>query len=394
MHVDTSAHDDERVDGESHDNALAAAVAAAELALANRFGSAITLSKPEDLAGSGPAVVVRATVASSPFSLPRTLVIKHYPDPDDEASDPFAAEAVSYQLFTALTSEDRMCPELLGHDVTHRVLVQSDLGSAPTLADKLRIGDARVAEGTLLSWSRALGRMHATTAHREADFNALLRRFGGQPPSEDTEAADAAEQLPGVLADVLGVATSAAVIEQVAVASQRLNEGECRAFSPVDLAPENNLVTSDGVRFLDFEHGRVRNAMIDVAHLRVPFAFWRSALALPAGMSEAMIAAWRAEVTGIWPQLADDDEFTGALLDSHIACVWTQTARELPDLGESPDTSQTSRPAALESWWRELATRAGQLHAEEIAEHAAAVADAIERRFGPGLELPLYPAFR
>ncbi|WP_034270734.1 hypothetical protein [Haloechinothrix halophila] len=394
MHVDTSAHDDERVDGESHDNALAAALDAAELALANRFGSAITLSKPEDLAGSGPAVVVRATVASSPFSLPRTLVIKHYPQPDDEASDPFAAEAVSYQLFTALTSEDRMCPELLGHDVTHRVLVLSDLGSAPTLADKLRTGDARSAEGTLLSWARALGRMHATTAHREADFNALLRRFGGQPAREDTEAADAADQLPGVLADVLGVETPDAVAEQVTVASRRLNDGEYRAFSPVDLAPENNLVTSDGVQFLDFEHGRVRNAMIDVAHLRVPFAFWRGALALPAGMSEAMIAAWRAEVIGIWPRLADDDEFTGALLDSHIACVWTQTARELSGLGDANDTGSTSRAAALESWWRELAARAEQLHADQIAEHAASVAAAIEQRFGPGLELALYPAFR
>lgn len=394
MHVDTSAHDDEWVDGESHDNALAAAVDAAELALAHRFGSAITLSKPEDLAGSGPAVVVRATVASSPFSLPRTLVIKHYPEPDDEASDPFAAEAVSYQLFTALTSEDRMCPELLGHDVTHRVLVLSDLGSAPTLADKLRNGDARGAEGTLLSWARALGRMHATTAHREADFNALLRRFGGQPAREDTEAAEAAEQLPDVLADVLGVATPGAVAEQVTVAARRLNDGEYRAFSPVDLAPENNLVTSDGVQFLDFEHGRVRNAMIDVAHLRVPFAFWRGALALPAGMSEAMIAAWRAEVIDIWPRLADDDEFTGALLDSHIACVWTQTARELPGLGDAGDTGPISRAAALESWWRELAARAEQLHADQIAEHAAAVAEAIERSFGPGLELALYPAFR
>jgi len=393
MHVDTSAHDDEHVGDQPRQRALAAALDAAELALANRFGSAITLSKPEDLAGSGPAVVLRATVASSPFSLPRTIVVKHYPEPDEDASDPFAAEAVSYQLFTALTSEDRMCPELLGHDVTHRVLVLSDLGNAPTLADKLRSAEARVAEGTLLSWARALGTMHATTAHREADFNALLRRFGGQPACEDTEAAEAAARLPGMLAERLGVTTGEEVAERVRAASLRLNDGEYRAFSPVDLAPENNLVTSDGVRFLDFEHGRVRNAMIDVAHLRVPFAFWRGALALPAGMSEAMIAAWRAEVTGIWPGLADDDVFTAALLDSHIACVWTQTARELRRLADA-DTGPTSRAAALESWWRELASRAGQQGDDAIAAHAAAVAEAIERRFGPGLDLALYPAFR
>ena len=31
----------------------------------------------------------------------------------------------------------------------------------------------------LLSWARSLGRLHASTAGREADFNALLRRLGG-----------------------------------------------------------------------------------------------------------------------------------------------------------------------------------------------------------------------
>lgn len=387
MRVDTPSADDERVADGPEEKALQDAVSAAEWVLANRFGSPIKLADPQDLAGSGPAVVVRARVTSSPFSLPKTLVIKHYRD-----SAGFATEAASYQLFTALTSEQRMCPEPIGHDSTRRVLVLSDLGRAPTLEDKLRLTDARVAERALLSWARALGRMHATTARREADFNTLLRRLGGGKPGASELFTDV-EPLSIVLSEVLGVETSPVVLAQVTAAAARVQAGRFRAFSPVDLSPENNLVTSDGVRFLDFEHGCVRNALIDVAHLRVPFAFWHGALGLPAGMSEAMIAGWRAEVLPTWPALADDEAFAAALLDSQLLCVWTQTYRELPGLAGPPQAGPTSRVAALESWWRELAVRAERAAAGALAEHAHTVAAALDARFGPGLELAMYPAF-
>lgn len=396
MHVDTPSADDEQVDGipgGSGEDALAAAVAAAEGVLANRFGSPIKLAEPEDLAGSGPAVVVRVRVVSSPFSLPKTLVIKHYRGSAGQTPDPFATEAASYQLFTALTSEQRMCPEPIGHDGKLRVLVLSDLGRAPTLEDKLRTatGDAaRVAERALLSWARALGRVHATTARREADFNALLRRLGGTGKSRDAEASAAVEHLPGVLREQLGVDTPAAVLEQVAAAVGRATAGRFRAFSPVDLSPENNLVTGSGVRFLDFEHGCVRNALIDVAHLRAPFAFWSGALGLPAGMSDAMIAAWRSEVLPTWPKLADEEAFAAGLLDSQLLCVWSQTAGELPTVA----AGSANRPPALESWWRELSRQAATSGADEVAEHSGRVAAALDDRFGPDLELPMYQAFR
>lgn len=367
------------------DGSVAAAVSAGEWVLASRFGSTITLSEPEDLAGSGPATVVRVRVASSPFSLPKTLVVKHYPDKGARGLAAFATEAAGYQLFTALSSGERMCPEPIGHDADRRTLVLSDLGRAPTLEDKLYADGDRAAEKALLSWSRALGKMHATTARREADFNALLRRFGVGATSNQDRVTAAGHQLPPLLAE-LGVETPDEVKSQVTAAEDAVYGGRLRAFSPVDLAPDNNLVTGSGVRFLDFEHCRVRNVLIDVAHLRAPFAFWSQALALPAGMSEAMIAAWRSEVRDVWPQFASDETFTAALLDSQLVCVWTQTLREMPDL-----TAQ--RAAALQTCWRDLAGHAGAAGADLVAEHADEVATALDKRFGPGLHLDVYPAF-
>jgi hypothetical protein len=48
----------------------------------------------------------------------------------------------------------------------------------------------------------------------------------------------------------------------------------------------------------------------------------------------------------------------------------------------------------LVSWWRDLATRAARAKLGDLEEHAADVAERLDARFGPGLELALYPAFR
>ncbi|MDQ3579531.1 MAG: hypothetical protein M3443_18435, partial [Actinomycetota bacterium] len=178
-----------------------ATVVAAESVLSKRFGARIQLGDPEDLGGSDRSIVLRVKVASSPFALPRTLAVKRYVHPEGATPrDSWIREAVSYQLFTALSAEDRMCPELFAHDGGTNLLVMEDLGRAPTLSEKLHGTDARAAERALLSWARSLGRMHATTAGREADFDALLRRLS-PPVTKDPlsiEGPIAINALPGL----------------------------------------------------------------------------------------------------------------------------------------------------------------------------------------------------
>ncbi|MBV9920367.1 MAG: hypothetical protein JOY78_05865, partial [Pseudonocardia sp.] len=75
------------------------ALAAAERILSRRTGATIVLADPEDLGGSDRSVVARARVAHNPFSLPRTLVVKHYPnEPSPGRPDPFPFEVASAQL--------------------------------------------------------------------------------------------------------------------------------------------------------------------------------------------------------------------------------------------------------------------------------------------------------
>jgi hypothetical protein len=384
------------------DNRVMAAVTAAESVLSRRFGATIRLADPEDLHGSGKSTVIRVRVAATPFSLPRTLVVKCYQQPlVGELVDPFPHEAVSYQLFTALGQDDRICPELIAHDGTKRLIVLEDLGRAPTLADKLLDHDARGAERALLVWARALGRLHATTAGREADFDALTRRLGGRPGQDPLarKAKVALAELPSMLHHVLDVEVGDLALERARESGRLLTSGQHRAFSPSDACADNNLVTGKGLKVLDFEGGCVRDVTLDAAALRIPFPLCGCSFRLPNGMTEAMVAAWRSEVSPVFPDLEDDDVLMPKLLAAQQLWVWLSTWMYLPRPGvpDGPITHRLASPtrsSALHARWQRLRDDASRMKAPGLAEHADQVATAIVRRFGPrAAHLPLFPAF-
>lgn len=378
-------------------------VSAAERLLSRWCGASVRLTDPEDLGGSDRSVVLRVRVAENPFGLPRTLVVKRnlaqFP-PD--VPDPFAHEAASCQLLTAVQPADPVGPELITHSAEERLLVMEDLGRAPTLADKLLGADPRAAERGLLAWARSLGRLHAVTAGREADFGALMRRLGQRnwhdPIAPDARIALA--ELPALLAAELGVPTPEATAKRARTTVRLLGGPGFRAFSPSDLCPDNNLVTSHGVRFLDFEWGCIRDVTLDVAYLRVPFPSCWCVFRLPPGMAEAMLAAWRAEIVEMWPRLAEDEILMPRLLDAQVLWTWLSTwwlmprgpQRDRPIV--SAEVSSPLRGAALVDRWEGLAR---QCAAPEpaLAEHCASVAGALRARFEvPEPALPPFPAFR
>jgi hypothetical protein len=396
-----SVDDHERADHEraGHESA----VAAAERLLSRWCGASVRLTDPEDLGGSARSVVLRVRVGENPFSLPRTLVIKrNLVESSPDVPDPFAHEAASCQLLTAVQPADPVSPQLIAHAPDDRLLVMEDLGRAPTLAEKLLGADPRAAERGLLAWAHSLGRLHAVTAGREADFGALMRRLGlrtwHDPIAPDARLALA--EMPDLLEAELGVVTPEATAKRARTSVRLLGGPGFRAFSPSDLCPDNNLVTNRGVRFLDFEWGCIRDVTLDVAYLRVPFPSCCCVFRLPAGMADAMLAAWRAEIIEVWPRLADDDVLMPRLLDAQLLWTWLSTWWLMPRRGEpdrpigSSESRSPHRGAALVDRWERLAV---QCSANEpaLAVHCTAVAAALRAQYDvPEPALPTYPAFR
>ena len=380
------------------------ALAAAERLLSRRTGATIVLADPEDLGGSDRSVVARARVARNPFSLPRTLVVKHYRDePAPGRPDPFPFEVASAQLFTSMAPEERPSPVLIAHDPAARLLVMEDLGRSSTLADKLFGPDGAAAQRCMLSWAAALGRMQAATAGREKDFGALLRRLGERawrdPMADEARAAFAG--VAGLLRDELGVVATPAAIQEAHDTARLLGGTRYRAFSPSDTCPDNNLVTSRGVRFVDFEWGCFRDIVLDAAYFRVPFPGCEASFALPPGMADTLLATWRNEIASVWPDLDESGRLDARLFDAQLLWVWLCTWWYLPrisvrdrhvglDAGRSPRIS-----TALSHYWDQLAADAAVAGKSATAELGVAVAEALNKRFPDApAALPVYPAFR
>lgn len=389
---------------------VSVALAAAERVLSRREGAGIVLADPEDLGGSDRSVVARARVVRNPFSLPRTVVVKHYlADPGVNRPDPFHYEVASCQLFTAMPADDRSSPVLIAHDPEARLLVLEDLGRSSTLADKLFGPDPEAAQRCLLGWARALGRMQAATAGREGDFGALLRRQGERawrdPMAEDARLALAG--LPELLAARLGVEPAAAAVREAHDTVRLLGATRYRAFSPSDTCPDNNLVTSRGVRFVDFEWGCFRDVVLDAAYFRVPFPACEASFALPPRLSAAMVDAWRAEIVSVWPELDEPQRLARRLLDAQLLWVWLCTWWLLPRLPggaagtgrDGPIGTDAARSprisSALAHYWRELGTAAAEGGRGATAALADSVVAALRVRFpdAPGA-LSVYPALR
>ena len=381
-----------------------AALAAAERLLSRRSGAGVVLADPEDLGGSDRSVVARARVARNPFSLPRTLVVKHYlGDTEPDRPDPFRYEVASCQLFTALPADVRPSPVIIAYDPEARLLVLEDLGRSSTLADKLFGPDPAAAQRCLLGWARGLARMQAATAGREHDFGALLRRLGERawrdPMADEARAALAG--VPDLLTADLGVDVPRAAAEEARETARLLGGTRYRAFSPSDTCPDNNLVTSRGVRFVDFEWGCFRDVALDAAYFRVPFPGCEASFALPSGMAESMLEAWRNEIAAVWPDLDEPERLERRLLHAQLLWVWVCTWWLLPRLRvrDQPVGSDATRSprisTALSHYWSRIADAAQTGDLTATAALGQAVADALHERYPDApRRLPVFPAFR
>lgn len=215
------------------------------------------------------------------------------------------------------------------------------------------------------------------------------------------EARAAFAGVPDLLASQLGVEVPKEAAVQAHATARLLGGTRFRAFSPSDTCPDNNLVTSRGVRFVDFEGGCFRDVVLDAAYFRVPFPGCESSFALPPGTADAMLEAWRNEITAVWPELDDPEMLERRLLDAQLLWVWLCTWWLLPrilvrDTCIGNDATRSPRiSTALSHYWRQVGEAAAEAGLTATADLAAAVVPALRRRFGDApTSLPVFPAFR
>ena len=306
-----------------HDTLIHDIVATGEALLSQRFGGNQVLTEVKVLSGSGNAVVLRARVMPSPFLQQRSVVLKYVPRAGDISEQVnLIREIVAYQFTTSMNEDIRPGPVLLAHDVEKKILVITDAGDGDTFAELLMGSTPKHRVELLRSLGRAIGKMHAGTADKEADFRVLLTRM----LSKHSHLRSFNKYREHMLtAAITGVPVPAAVHEFAAEAIRRLVSGQHRAFTPFDLAPEN-IIVSDRTYFLDYEWAGFRDAAFDVACVVSGFPQNLATRPISDNESDVFIESWVQEVGGMWPNVKNRQRLNARILAAMIAWCFSSMA--------------------------------------------------------------------
>jgi hypothetical protein len=383
--------------GGAGDAEPAAAGPAAAAAAAGSRATGRELSGPVPLASSGRSVVLRCSDAAG-----GTVVVKTYP-PDGDGPTSFATEAAGLTV----TAGTGLAPRLLGASAQSLTVVMSDLGTGPSLADVLLGDDPAAARSALLTWTADCGALATAASGRGDDFETLKSRYlAGRPERADLMSVrervlDAGERLarmasgPGAWLSRIEVPPGLAA--ELRTVADAVGSRHYRVFSPGDICPDNNLLTADGIRFLDFESAAFYPAFLDAAYLRMPFSSCWCVYRLPDGLAAEAEAIYRGQVAAIHPGLADDGTWSQGVRRAVAAwTLWTMSWL-LPSVlaADHPMAAGLAAPgrrAVMRYRWQVLTAEldaTGELPA--VAELARALLTATE--FWGAPDLPLYPAF-
>jgi hypothetical protein len=302
----------------------------AERVLASELGGPVRLGP----AGVLPSLQERTTVqrfalAEGPPGGPASVVVKRVSAGagyDPAATEYPAVAGVLFNNWSALALLDEVAgdapvaPRFHGGDRAAGLIVQEDLGAAPGLHNLLLGGDAAAAEQGLLAFAALLGRMHARTAGRHADY---LRLRGALGPIVRTDfytfawLADAFTRSLGAL-DV-APASGADADVRAAIAAMR-DPGPWLTLTHGDACPDNCLLVAGRPTLIDFDAAEFRHALNDGAYLRLLFPTCWCVRAVPAPLLARVEAAYRAELARGCPVAADDDAFRRALAE--VCAYW------------------------------------------------------------------------
>ncbi|MFE2410139.1 hypothetical protein ACFXDE_17560 [Kitasatospora sp. NPDC059408] len=336
------------------------------------------LTDPVDLGGSSRSAVLRCRTAAG-----GSVVVKAFKG-GDGAVRCFAREAAALSLGLG-------GPQLLAVDPIVPLVVMADLGTAPTLADVLLGDDPKAAEGSLLAWARGLGRLGAGSVHRQAEFERLVAESTTVLAPEEPWIRQSVTKLLLRLEET-GIAVPSELAGELARIGTAGGE-EYPAFTPGDTCPDNNLLTPDGLRLIDFEAACYQSVFLTAAYCRMPFSTCWCVFRLPPGQTEAIEEAYRTEIVAAYPALAEDAVWQAGMQQAIAAWTVYTTVWLVPRTAENkPLHSRRPSPTARQVLRHRWEMASGLTDFPALAETAGLLLRKIAGEWDDE-PLPGYPAF-
>ena len=346
----------------------------------------VQLSKPQRLGGNERTQVHRVA-AEYPDGQRSSLIAKQY-----SATEAWVRESAALSILPSAVSAPRI---VAAHDAPP-VLILSDLGEGPSVADALIGRDPAGAEQAVCAWAQAMARLHTMTVELRSDFRAAIDARQTDPPIRDApfgiDIEDAVRALDRACV-TLDVRMPAGATEQLRGLGKRLGAGELGALTPADACPDNNVLTGNGLALLDFEGAQWRHIAWDVAYLWVPWPSCWCAWRMPAELSARAFEVYRATASPVIPSVADAqferDVSAAAIGWALITTTWFLDNALGSDPLLNPDRPTPTRRAMIT---HRLAAAARSSELPALAELSAALGAALGKRWGD-VPLAFAPAF-
>ncbi|GEK22981.1 phosphotransferase [Cellulomonas xylanilytica] len=294
----------------------------------------VRVSDPQTLGGSDRSLVLRCATPTG------AVVVKKYPDGSSSA---FAREVAG---LTAL----QRTPDLLAVDRAHGLIVMSDLGTGPTLADLL-LGDDRAA-----AWSGALAWVEGladTLGRSPAAIPAFEDALGDLSADEPSAAARTGARM--LLDDVLGLPADPgldAELDLIGTLDHR--DPASDVVSPTDTCPDNAVRTAGGWRFLDLEGATVHHAAYDAAYAAMPFSTCWCVFDPPPGFTDELLDRFTTTLGTHLPDLVREPGWARSVDVASASWILAMTGWLL--LGADEDRQRTGPVGVSSPTYRQLLT--------------------------------------
>jgi hypothetical protein len=357
------------------------------LAALERLLPGARLSNAKTLGGNERTHVRRLT-AEYPDRTRRSVIAKQY-----SAGEGWVRESAALSVIPSAVS----APRIVAAQNAPPVLIISDLGVGPSVADALVGRDRDAAEHAVCAWAKSMARLHGATLGLRAEFRAALEaRQGELPVSEAPFGNDIEDAVRGLdrACTTLNVRIPHGATEQLRSLEKRLGPSGLGALTPADACPDNNIHTADGLALVDFEGAQWRHIAWDVAYLRVPWPSCWCSWRMPAELGTRALDAYRETASPMIPDVAgaqfDRDVSAAAVGWALITTSWFIDNALGSDPLLNPDKPTPTRRAMIT---HRLAAAARNTELPALAALSESLGAALAERWGD-VPLAYAPVFR
>ena len=331
--------------------------------LSKRFDTNVQIQSVAQLSESERRnLILRITLNSPSQDVPKSLILKQSlidkTSGDHKAAfDRFVRDWSGLEFLSSLEVEPPLVPRFYGGSIEHRFVLLEDLGVKHiSLVDSLTGQDAKAAEAALKRFMERLGQLHAVSYGKINHYLKIQNTLDPDSIRNFTDGKSKSDDLIPKLKPLLNkidISFTADIEEEISSVMRALFEpGPFITFIHGDICPDNVFDNPDKteLRFIDFEWGFLRNALLDGTYLRMSMPTCWCSRAIPEGLIESLESTYRQELVKRMPAAQIDDAYQEAYT---AACAfWMLKAILLVEDVLDHDFVWISGPVSDQSEWK------------------------------------------